>query len=171
MNNKNIEKNFLIWLGIFLLVILFSNIFGGNGGLNSNKISFSQFIAKVDGGEVAKVDIKGKDLFGTLKSGGQFYTFLPDYPNLVDKLQEKNVEVSAEPLVSKSEKIISGILGWLPFIIMIVLWFGFMKNMGGAGNKAFSFGKSKAKLQTKEMPKNTFADVTTKFYHRVTILS
>ncbi|MES2677950.1 MAG: ATP-dependent zinc metalloprotease FtsH [Pseudomonadota bacterium] len=126
---------------------------------NANKISFSQFIAKVDGGEVAKVDIKGKDLFGTSKNGEKFYTFLPEYPSLVEKLQEKNVEVNASPLVSKSEKIIGGILGWLPFLIMIFLWFGFMKNMGGAGNKAFSFGKSKAKLLQQANGKVTFNDV------------
>ncbi|MCE3255575.1 MAG: ftsH [Rickettsiaceae bacterium] len=161
MPNKtpNNKKNFLIWLAIFLVVMFISSIFGGEGGLNANKISFSQFIAKVDGGEVAKVDIKGKDLIGTLKSGEEFYTFLPEYPNLVEKLQEKNIEVNASPLVSKSEKIIGGILGWLPFLIMIFLWFGFMRNMGGAGNKAFSFGKSKAKLLQEAKGKVTFADV------------
>ncbi len=154
----NTKKNFLIWLGIFLVVMLISGAFD-DATNNANKISFSQFIAKVDGGEVAKVDIKGKDLFGTSKNGEKFYTFLPEYPSLVEKLQEKNVEVNASPLVSKSEKIIGGILGWLPFLIMIFLWFGFMKNMGGAGNKAFSFGKSKAKLLQQANGKVTFNDV------------
>jgi cell division protease FtsH len=159
MNNKNnTKKNFLIWLGIFLVVMFISNMFG-DASMNNNKISFSQFMTKVEGDEVAKVDIKGRDLIGTSKTGEKFYTFLPEYPNLVDKLQEKNVEVNAEPLVSKSERMIGGILGWLPFIIMIVLWFGFMKNMGGAGNKAFSFGKSKAKLLQQAKGKVTFADV------------
>jgi len=155
----NTKRNFLIWLGIFLVVMMISSVFNGEGGMNANKISFSEFITKVESGEVAKVDIKGKDLVGTLKAGGEFYTFLPEYPNLVEKLQEKKVGVNAQPLVSKSEKMIGGILGWLPFIIMIVLWFGFMKNMGGAGNKAFSFGKSKAKLLQQAGGKVTFADV------------
>ncbi len=158
-NKNNTKKNFLIWIGIFLVVMMFSSMFGGEGGVNANKISFSQFMTKVDSGEVAKVNIKDRDLVGTLKIGGEFYTFLPEYPNLVEKLQEKNVEVNAEPLVSKSAKIIGGILGWLPFLIMIVLWFGFMKNMGGAGNKAFGFGKSKAKLLQQSQGKITFADV------------
>jgi cell division protease FtsH len=158
-NKNNNKKNFLIWLAIFVVVMMFSNIFGDDTSMGANKISFSQFIAKVDGGEVEKVDIKGKDLIGTLKSGGEFYTFLPEYPNLVERLQEKNVEVNAKPLVSRSEKIIGGILGWLPFIIMIVLWFGFMRNMGSSGNKAFSFGKSKAKLLQESKGKITFADV------------
>ena len=156
----NTKKNFLIWLGIFFVVMLISNIFSGEGGSGSaNKISFSGFIEKVDNGEVQKVDIKGRDLIGTLKNGGDFYTFLPDYPNLIDRLQDKKVEINAKPLVSKSERIVGGILGWLPFIIMIALWFGFMKNMGGAGGKAFSFGKSKAKLLQQSKGKVTFNDV------------
>jgi cell division protease FtsH len=160
MNNKNNnKKNFLIWIAIFFIVMLVSSLFDGGVGINENKLPFSQFMKKVEGGEVSKVNIKGKDLFGTLKSGGDFHTFLPEYPNLVDKLQEKNVEVNAQPLVSKSEKIISSIIGWLPFLIMIFLWFGFMKNMGGAGGKAFSFGKSKAKLLQESKGKITFADV------------
>lgn len=157
--SNNTKKNFLIWAGIFLVVMFISNIFGSEGGINANKIPFSQFMEKVENDEVVKVNIRGHDLTGTLKSGSIFYTFLPEYPNLVDKLQEKKIEVSAEPLVSKSERFIGGILGWLPFIIMIVLWLGFMKNMGGAGNKAFSFGKSKAKLLQEAKGKITFADV------------
>ncbi len=86
--SPNTKKNFLIWLGILFVVVMLSNVFGDPAN-NANKISFSQFITKVDGNEVAKVDIKGKDLIGTTKTGEKFYTFLPDYPNLVEKLQEK----------------------------------------------------------------------------------
>ena len=155
---QNFRKNFLIWAIIIGVLMVISGVFGDNGGLGSKKISFSEFMGKVDAGEVAKVDIKGQDLIGTLKSGEQFYTFLPQYPNLVDKLQEKQVEVNASPLVSKSEKIIGGILGWiLPFILMIAVWMFFMR--GAGGGKALSFGKSKAKLLQENKQKVTFGDV------------
>jgi cell division protease FtsH len=158
-NNKNsTKKNFLIWLAIFLVVMFISNIFNDSPGFNVNKVSFSNFIEQLESGKVDQVNIRGKDLVGTLKTGEKFYTFLPEYPNLVEKLQSQKVEVTAEPLISKSEKIIGGILGWLPFLIMIFLWFGFMKNMGGGG-KAFSFGKSKAKLMQQAKGRVTFADV------------
>lgn len=158
-NNNGNKKNFLIWIAIFLIVIFVSSVLD-DGSKGANKISFSEFITKVDNGEVGKAEIKGKDLIGTLKSGEKFYTFLPEYPNLVEKLQEKNVEITASPIVSKSDKIIGGILGWLPFLIMIFLWFGFMRNMGGGGaGKAFSFGKSRAKLLQQAQGKITFADV------------
>lgn len=158
--NNNNKRNFLIWIGVFLALMVVSEIFSGdNGGFNAQKLSFSQFIQKVDNSEVSKVEIRGRDLNGTLKSGGEFYTFLPEYPDLIDRLQEKHVEVNAMPITSKTEKIIGGILGWLPFVLMVVIWLGFMKNMGGGANKAFSFGKSKAKLLQESKGKVTFADV------------
>lgn len=155
---KNLKKNILIWVGIFIVMTFVANIFGGPGA-NMQKMPFSQFMSEVSKGGVLKVEIRGQDLTGMTKSGVEFYTFLPEYPNLVDRLQESNVEVSAFPLVSKTEKIIGGILGWLPFLLLIFLWLGFMKNMGGSGGKAFSFGKSKAKLLQESKGKVTFDDV------------
>ena len=157
---KNSRKNFLTWLLIFAVVMTISNLIGGPDGLAGNKIVFSDFMKKVDSGEVTQVEIKGSDLVGKMKDGAQFYTYLPEYPNLVEKLQEKNVEISVLPLVSKSEKVISGILGWLPFILMIGLWIALARGAsGGARGGAFGFGKSRAKLLQENKNKVTFVDV------------
>ncbi len=158
---KNSGKNLLVWIVIFAVIMAVSNIIGGADGISGNKLIFSEFIKKVDAGEVLQVDIKGDDLFGKLKNGGQFYTYLPVYPNLVETLQEKGVEINAVPLVSKSEKVVAGILGWLPFILMIGLWIYFSRSSGGAGGRggAFGFGKSRAKLLQESKTKVTFADV------------
>lgn len=160
MKSPNL-KNFLTWLIIFAIVMIISDAITGQGGLNSKRITFSDFIKKVDAGEVEKVEIKGDDLFGKYKAGEQFYTYLPQYPNLVEKLQAKSVEVEAIPLVSKSEKLIGGILGWLPFILMIAIWLMFARSASGIGGKggAFGFGKSRAKLLQENKTKVTFADV------------
>jgi cell division protease FtsH len=155
------SKNFFIWLVIFAVVMTISNLIGGPDGVSGNKLIFSEFMKKVDTGEVNQVDIKGNDLVGKFKSGGQFYTYLPEYPNLVEALQEKGVEINALPLVSKSEKVIAGILGWLPFILMIGLWIFFARGASGGGSRggAFGFGKSRAKLLQESKTKVTFADV------------
>jgi len=160
MKNNN-TRNFFTWVIIFAVVMMISNIFGGEGGLNSKKIVFSEFMKKVDAGEVVQVDIKGSDLVGKLKDESQFYTYLPEYPNLVEKLQEKGVEINAVPLVSKTEKFIGGLLGWLPFILMIVLWIMLSKGAAGGGGArgAFGFGKSRARLLQENKNKITFADV------------
>jgi cell division protease FtsH len=153
------SKNFLTWIFIFFVIITVSNIFGGADGLGGNKLAFSDFLKKVDAEEVAQVEIKGSDLVGKLKDGSQFYTYLPEYPNLVQTLRDKNVEISAVPLVSKGERIIGGILGWLPFIIMIALWVFFARGAAGGKGGAFGFGKSRAKLLQENKNKVTFADV------------
>lgn len=160
-NPKNPNsRNFLIWAVIFVGIIVVSNLLGGAGGLTGKKFSFSEFIQKVDAGEVKKVDIKGDDLVGVLNDDSQFYTYLPQYPNLVEKLQSKNVEVNAVPLVSKSDKIISSIVGWLPFILMIALWIFLARGMSGGGKGgALGFGKSRAKLLQESKGKIMFADV------------
>ncbi|GDX36061.1 ATP-dependent zinc metalloprotease FtsH [Alphaproteobacteria bacterium] len=128
--------------------------------MTSNKLNFTDFIVKVENREVSKVDIKGDDLIGTLNDGSQFYTFLPHYPNLIEKLKENNVTINAIPLVSKSEKLITGLLNWLPLIVMIGLWIFFAKSASGKGaGGAFGFGKSRAKLLQENKNKVTFADV------------
>ncbi len=151
-------RNFLTWAAIFIVVMVVSNIFGPES-LTGKKMPFSEFMSKVEASEVMKVDIKGNDLVGELKDGTKFYTYLPQYPNLVEKLQEKSVEVNALPLVSKSERLIGGFLGWLPFILMIALWIFFAKGMASGGNKAMGFGKSRAKLLQENRNKITFVDV------------
>jgi cell division protease FtsH len=158
---KNSKKNIFTWLIIFAVVIVISNIIGGAEGVSGNKLIFSEFMKKVDAGEVSQVEIKGNDLIGKLKDGKQFYTYLPQYPNLVETLQAKAVEINAVPLVSKSEKIIAAIFGWLPFILMIGLWIFFARGASGGGARggAFGFGKSRAKLLQESKTKVTFCDV------------
>jgi len=157
MNNS--KKNLLTWIVVFVVVMMVSNIITGPEGMVGNKMVFSDFMKKVDTAEVTHVDIKGNDLIGTLKDGSKFYTYLPNYPNLIEKLQEKGVDINALPLVSKSEKVIGGILGFLPFIFMIALWIFFAKGMSSSSNRAMGFGKSKAKLLQENKNKITFADV------------
>ena len=154
------RKNLFTWVVIFFVVLGIFQSFSGPESLVSNKLSFSEFSNSVDNGDVRSVEIKGNDLIGTLNSGEKFYTYLPEYPNLVEDLKLKNIAIKAVPLVSKSEKFIASILGLLPFILMIGLWVYFTKNSGGSrGGGAFGFGKSKAKLLQENKGKVTFADV------------
>ena len=138
-----------------------SQVITGPDGVAGNKVIFSEFMKKVDSGEVVQVEIKGNDLVGKLKDESQFYTYLPEYPNLVETLEKKGVEITAIPLVSKSEKVVAGILGWLPFILMIALWIFLARGSSGSGGRggAFGFGRSRAKLLQESKIKVTFADV------------
>ncbi len=158
---KNSGKNLVIWLIIFAIIMTVSQVITGPDGVAGNKVIFSEFMKKVDSGEVVQVEIKGNDLVGKLKDESQFYTYLPEYPNLVETLEKKGVEITAIPLVSKSEKVVAGILGWLPFILMIALWIFLARGSSGSGGRggAFGFGRSRAKLLQESKIKVTFADV------------
>ncbi len=157
---KNSGKNFLTWAIIFAVVLVISSLINDPNGAAGNKLVFSEFMKKVDAGEVVSVDIKGSDLNGKMKDGSQFYTYLPEYPDLVSTLQEKGVEINAVPLVSKSDKIVAGIIGWLPLLVMVGLWIYFSRSAGGGGRGgAFGFGKSRAKLLQESKGKVTFGDV------------
>lgn len=158
MKSPNL-RNFITWLVIFAIVVTISNLISGPEGMTGSKLNFTEFMQKVETKDVTKVEIKGNDLIGTLKDGSKFYTYLPDYPNLIDKLQASNVEVTALPLVSKADRIIGGIVGWLPFILMIALWIFFARGMAAGSNKALGFGRSRAKLLQENKNKVTFADV------------
>jgi cell division protease FtsH len=154
---KNNRKNFLIWLLVFIAIISIAQIFDNDG--SGSKMLFSDFIKKVENKEVAKVEIRGSELNGTAKDNSKFFTNLPNYPTLIDKLQENQVEIEILPLVSKSEKIIGGLIGWLPLIVMVVLWMMLAKGISSGNNKALSFGKSRAKLLQENKNKVTFIDV------------
>jgi cell division protease FtsH len=158
---KTPSKNFFTWLVIFAVVMMVSQMIE-NPAKMGEKIVFSDFMKKVDEGQVAKVEIKGSDLTGYYKEGDKkFSTYLPEYPKLVETLQNKGVEITALPLISKSEKIVGGILGFLPFILIIGLWIYFSRGASGSGGRggAFGFGKSRAKLLQESKTKVTFADV------------
>jgi cell division protease FtsH len=159
-NNKKPEnkKNFIIWASVFFGFILFSEFFLTGVNVGATEIKYHEFTKKVNAGSVAEVQIKGKEL--TFNSDGQkFYVFLPDDPKLIEKLEERNVAIDAKPTVSKVGRIVGGLLGWLPLIIMIGLWFFLFKGSSGGGGKAFGFGKSKAKLLQENKNKVTFEDV------------
>jgi len=153
------KKNLIIWAVILVAVFAVSTYLDGNNN-SKNNINFSDFISKVENSQVSEVKIKGNDLNGTLKDGSTFYTYLPYYPNLIEKLYEKGVAINSLPLISKSEKITAGLISWLPFLIMIGLWIFFAKGASGkGGGGAFGFGKSRAKLLQENKNKITFQDV------------
>jgi cell division protease FtsH len=153
------KKNLIIW-AIILIVLFAISIYLDGANNSKNNINFSDFINKVENSEVTEVKIKGNDLNGVLKDGSSFYTYLPYYPNLIEKLYAKGVAINSLPLISKSEKITTGLISWLPFLIMIGLWIFFAKGASGkGGGGAFGFGKSRAKLLQENKNKITFQDV------------
>ncbi len=157
---KNISKNVILWIIIGLLLIVLFNLFqGSTNNRVSKEISFTDFIAATESGSVSEVNISGNNLSGFLNDGRSFSTYAPNYPNLVDKLNESGVKITAEPADRSMHPLLSVLLSWFPMLLLIGVWIFFMRQMQSGGGKAMGFGKSKAKLLNEAVGKVTFDDV------------
>ncbi|MBP9792247.1 MAG: ATP-dependent zinc metalloprotease FtsH [Rickettsiales bacterium] len=155
----NFKKNIFIWVIIFVITFLiFDQIGNSNYSKNSN-LSFSDFLNKVESGQVSDVTIQGQNLDGHLSDGKKFSTYSPDYPGLVDTLKQFNVSITATPLESKMGSLLGIILSWFPMLLLIGVWVFFMRQMNSGAGKAMGFGKSKAKMMQEKSEKITFKDV------------
>ncbi|MFO1174249.1 MAG: ATP-dependent zinc metalloprotease FtsH [Paracoccaceae bacterium] len=156
-------RNIAFWVVLLLLILALFNLFSGNQAtFNARTLSYSDFIHKVDGGEVKSVDMDGEQLIVHTADGGQWVTIKPSGEelnnNLVNQLIAKNVDVKAEKQAQSS--IFSLLSVWLPFIVLIGVWVFFMNRMQGGGKGgAMGFGKSRAKLLTEKQGRVTFDDV------------
>ena len=154
-------KNLLMWAIIIFLSVGLFNLFQNpdKNNLNKNQIAFSKFLTELDAGRVVEVDIQGNNINGVLANGSNFKTFSPNYPNLVEKLSEKGVNINASPKEDKMPSLLGILLSWFPMLLLIGVWIFFMRQMQGGKGGAMGFGRSKAKLLNESTGKVTFNDV------------
>ena len=154
-------KNLIMWVIIVMLSVGLFNLFQNPEKIKSaeNNVSFSKFLTEVDSGRVVQVNIQGNNLSGLLSDGSSFKTYSPNYPNLIERLSEKEVSIVATPLEDKMPSLLGILLSWFPMLLLIGVWIFFMKQMQGGKGGAMGFGKSKAKLLTEAQGKVTFNDV------------
>ena len=152
-------KNIVLWVVIAVVLMSVFNNFGNRKATDSS-MSYSQFIAAVNEGQVKQVTIDGPMIKGILSSGEKFATYTPEDPHMVDDLLKNHVEIKAQPPESQS-LLMQIFISWFPMLLLIAVWIFFMRQMqGGAGGRgAMSFGKSKARLIEEDQVKVTFADV------------
>jgi cell division protease FtsH len=155
-------KNLAMWGIIVLLSVGLFNMFQNPNtkmGATKTKVAFSEFLSEVELGNVIKVEIQGNNITGVLSNGSTFSTYSPNYPNLVEKLTERGVNIIASPLEDKMPSLLGILLSWFPMLLLIGVWIFFMRQMQGGKGGAMGFGKSKAKLLTEAHGKVTFNDV------------
>ncbi len=150
-------RNIAFWLVISLLMVLLFNIFN-RPQVRPETINFTQFIAALEQGEIASVTIEGSKVAGKYLNGREFRLFIPEYPDLVKNLRERGVEISAKP-PGESSFWKSVLISWFPMLLLIAVWIFFMRQVQVGGGKALAFGKSRAKILSKDQHKVTFEDV------------
>lgn len=156
MNSR--VKNLLFWVVVGLFMILLFNLFSVPTHAPEEEVIFSDFMAKLDKGDFEKVVMKGNHISGVLKDKTRIRTYSADYPDMVKMFREKGVQIEVKP-PDESPWYITFLVTWGPFILFLGLWFFLMRQMQAGGNKALSFGKSRARMLTEERKKITFSDV------------
>ncbi|MBI4687829.1 MAG: ATP-dependent metallopeptidase FtsH/Yme1/Tma family protein [Nitrospirae bacterium] len=154
---EKLYKSILIWVLFGVMMIMAFNLF--KAPKLEEEVIYSDFIIRLNNDEVTEVAIKKPEnlILGTLKDGKKFKTYAPDYPDLIKDMQAKGIKISVKPEVTPWY--INIFLNFGPIILIFLLWVFFMRQMQMGGNKALSFGKSKAKLISEKAVKVTFADV------------
>lgn len=150
-------KNLGLWIvigGVMILLYYLSQHTTGP----SKDIVFSDFLNRVEQGQVTEVVIKQNQISGTMKDGAQFSTYTMDYPNLVTSLRDKGVKITVKP-PDETPWYIAFLFSWGPILLLVGVWIFFMRQTQMGGNRALSFGKSRARLLTEDRKKVTFADV------------
>ena len=162
-----ISKTLSLWIIVILIPIVFMQVNGARD--QTTEIDYSTYSQQLDADNVQKISIQeGKIINGDFrhkvpsvaaaKDVLHFSVHLPmaNDPKEIERLRAKNVEISA---TDAKPSVIGQLLTFLPFFLVVGIFFFIFRQMQAGGAKAFSFGKSKAKLITGDTPKVTFADV------------
>ena len=115
--------------------------------------------SEVEAGNVQDVTIAGNTITGHFTDGRNFQTYAPNDPDLVDKLNQKGVKITAKPSEDDVPSLLGVLVSWFPMLLLIAVWIFFMRQMQSGGGRAMGFGKSKAKLLTERHGRVTFDDV------------
>ncbi|MAZ33702.1 MULTISPECIES: ATP-dependent zinc metalloprotease FtsH [Thalassospira] len=155
----NMGKNLALWVIIAILLVALFNLFQSPSGRSGQStLAFSDFLAEVDSGQISEVTIQGNTLTAQTRDNRTVSVYTPDYPSLVERLNDKGVRIIAQPEESLSP-LMSALISWFPMLLIIGVWIFFMRQMQGGGGKAMGFGKSKAKMLTEKSGRVTFEDV------------
>ena len=150
-------KSLVFWMALVVVAVLVWN-FSTQFQTSPRAVPFSEFIATVDSGQIARVTITGNEITGFDKADQPFRTFAPpQYEGLANQLIRNNVAVTAREATASPWT--AFLVSWAPILLIIGFWIFFMRQMQSGGNKALSFGKSKAKLSSSAQKKVTFKDV------------
>lgn len=149
-------RSILFWIALGVILIVFWSFFQTAGTVKKEP-PFSEFLIEVENDQVEEVTIAGDQINGKYIDGTMFKTTAPaNYDDLVNILREHKVSITVK---SARNPWFSYLFTWFPIIILILFWVFFMRQMQAGGNKALSFGKSRAKLFSGANKKFTFNDV------------
>ncbi len=153
-------KTIIFWVFIFACLILLWQVFQkGTGSGHDQEIAWSQFLQDAEQGQISDVTVNNSEVHGQLKAGNAAFhtTMPPNYSHLYDILDQNKVKVTVRN--NEGNSWLPILLNFSPILIIAALWFFMLRQMQSGGNKALSFGKSRARLLSMQQKKVTFKDV------------
>ncbi len=155
--NSNL-KTAIFWVVLILLVVVFVTVVRtGQRGPDRN-LTFTQFVHDVRDHKIKEVTVSGMEVHGTYTDGSAFHTLIPErYSEIYKTLEDNNVSVVIKE--ANASNWVSLLINAIPFILLLAFWLFMMRQMQSGGNKALSFGKSRARLHSSQQKKVTFKDV------------
>ncbi len=154
---NSLYKNLVFWAIIIIIMIFLFNLFSKPRQTISEK-NYSDFISAVENNRVLEVEARGRNMIWRDTEGKRFKTYAPEDPEMIKTLRDKRVIISAKK-EEESPLWQNILISWFPMILLVGVWIFFMRQMQIGGGKALSFGKSKAKILTKETHQVTFENV------------
>jgi len=149
-------RSILFWIALGVILIVLWSLLQSAGAVKKEP-PFSEFMLEVENNQVGEVTIAGDQINGKYADGTTFKTWAPaNYDDLVKILREHKVSITVKPARNPW---FSYLFTWFPILLLILFWVFFMRQMQAGGNKALSFGKSRAKLFSGVQKKITFKDV------------
>ncbi|GGE46542.1 ATP-dependent zinc metalloprotease FtsH [Marinicauda pacifica] len=154
-------RNILVWAILLVLLLALFNMLQGPVQQSSSgtEINFSNFMERVESGEVDAVTIEGRRITGQSNTGQNFTVQIPEDARVTEQLRQNDVSITAREPQEEGINLLSILLSWFPMLLLIGVWIFFMRQMQGGGKGAMGFGKSKAKLLTEKTGRVTFDDV------------
>ncbi len=153
-------KNILVWLVVIVSLVVLWQIFYNIRDVSVEEKDFTTFYQDVTSKKIKSVKIMGEVLEGRDQSNKEFRTIIPvdGAWDLAKDLRNQGVAVKIEKSSNTSFMYVF-LSSWLPFILLFGFWIFLMRQMQSGGNKALSFGKSRARLLSSQQKKVTFKDV------------
>ena len=150
-------KNLVFWGIIFIILIFLFQLFYGKPRQTVMDKNYSDFIGAVQNNQVLEVEAQGRNIIWKDLNGKKFSTYAPEDPEMIRILREKRVVINAKK--ESDTSLFQILINLFPMILLIGVWLFFMRQVQIGGGKALSFGKSKAKILTKELHQVTFENV------------
>jgi cell division protease FtsH len=152
-------KQILIWVVLIAAVLcLWTLVSKSMGGQHDQSISYSDLLHRAKDGKIKDVVIDGNTVTGHLTNNDQFHTTVPaNDPEMYPLLMDHGVSITNKD--QNGNYWVSMLVSVAPFALLLGLWFFLLRQMQSGGNKAMSFGKSRARLLSMQQKKVTFKDV------------